>query len=322
MINVATGWPTALAVALAMTAAVCFAYGAFFQQRAVADVAALTAGSRAATGSRAGVKVGVQSFRLLAHQPRWLAGWAVVAGGTVLHALALLLAPVSVVQPIGILAVPVAVLLAARHRGARPGRPVVFGVVLAVAGTGGFVLLAGSAAGVDRSPVTLAGLLAALLIVAVISTCLEVAVRNRTGLVRCLGYAGIGAVSFGFGSALIHLIGQAVADGSGLLTPLVVIAALATASTLAVGAWAVQQAYAAGPSAVVVGALTVGDPLVAVLLSAGLLGGELSLAPVVVSAMVGCAATAALGVRLLASHHPDALPTANLAPVRELASVH
>jgi hypothetical protein len=308
MTTLTTWGPTALAVALAVAAAFGFAYGAFVQQRVVAG---------AATGGR----VGIQSFRKLARQPRWLLGWAMIAASALLHGVALLLAPVSVVQPIGILAVPVAVLLAARHGGARPGRTVTTAVALSVVGTGAFVILAGSADRVAEPPVTVAGQLTAVLIVGVVTACLAILARKRTGLVRCLGYASIGAVSFGFGSALIHLIGQEVTNGSGLLTPLVVIAGLSTALALAVGAWAVQQAYAAGPSAVVVGVLTVGDPLVAILLSAGLLGGGLSLAPAVVAAMVVSAAVAAVGVRLLASHHPDSLPSPSPEPVRDLASV-
>ena len=311
MLHVTPWWVTALAVALAVTAATSFAYGALLQQRAVAEAATLTAGS-ATTGSR----VGAESLRWLARQPRWRAGWGVVAAGTLLQMVALLLLPVSVVQPIGVLAVPVAVLLAAHSDRARPGRSVVLGVALAVAGTGAFVVLAGSAAAPHRPPATLTGLLAALLIVAAVTTCLEVVARSRTGLGRCLSHAGIGAAGFGFGSALVHLIGQAVADSPVLLTPLVVVAALTAATAMTFGAWAVQQAYAAGPAAVVIGALAVGDPLAAVLLSAGLLGGGLSLAPVVVVAMVGCAAAFAVGVRLLAIHHP--CPTraaARLAPL-------
>lgn len=320
MLNFTPWSPTTLAVALAVAAAVCLAYGAFLQQRAVADAATSTTGAGAATDSRVGV--GLDCFRRLIHQPRWLAGGAMVAVGVLMHALALLLAPVSVVQPIGVLAVPVAVLLAARYDHVRPGRSVVTGVALAVAGTGAFVLFAGRAAPADPSPGTVTGLLVALLIVAAVTTCLAVMTRIRTGLVRCLGYASIGAVSFGFGSALINVLGRAVADGSGLVTPLTITSGITITAALAVGAWSVQQAYAAGSSAVVLGALTVGDPLVAILLSAGPLGGGLSLAPVVGIAMVGCAAASAAGVRLLASHHPAALPAPNPGSLRELAPLH
>ncbi len=310
---------SALAVVLAVVAAVCFAYGAFLQQRAVAYALSDSDG----TGAAAQTKVNGASFRRLARQPRWLAGWGLVGAGTVLHVSALLLAPVSVVQPIGILAVPAAVLLTARAGHVKPGRSVVAGVGLSVSGTGAFVLLAGGSAAAGPSPVTFTGLLIALLVVVtVVVVGLGLAARPRLGLARCLGYAGVGAVSFGFGSALIRLISRAVtADWSALLSPLVVTAGLAAAGALTIGAWAVQQAYASGPAAVVIGALTVGDPLVAILLSAGLLGEGLSLRPVVVLAMVGCAVAAATGVRLLATHHPAADPSPAAEPTRVLAAV-
>jgi len=311
--------PTALAVVLAMIAALCFASGAFLQQRAVVDAISDQDGA----GATRHTGVGVESFRWLARQRRWLTGWGLIAAGTLLHVSALLLAPVSVVQPIGILAVPSAVLLAAHAAHTRPTRSVVTGAALAVAGTGVFVLLAGGTAQAGRSPVTLTGLLTALFVVAAAAAGLEMAARARQGLAHSFGYASVGAISFGFSSALIRLISRAVAaDSAALLSPLVITAGLAAAGALAFGAWAVQQAYASGPAAVVIGVLTVGDPLVAILLSAGLLGEGLNLRPVVVLAMGGCAVTAAAGVRLLATHHPAALPDPAREPARVLAAVH
>lgn len=295
----ATPW-SPLAVALAVLAAFCFAGGGFLQQRAVADVPA----RQAADGARQPHRVEAEGFRLLARRPAWLAGWALVAAGTLLHMTALLLAPVSLVQPIGVLAVPAAVLLTVRAGRARFSRPLVAGIALSVAGTGSFVLLSGGTATAAPTPPTFSGLLTAVAIVAAVVVTAELVARARQGVSRCLGYASIGAVTYGFGSALIHLIGQASAADRSLWSPLVLTAGLAATTALIVGAWAVQQAYASGPAAVVIGALTVGDPVVAILLSAGLLGGGLTLHLPAIAAMLGCAAAAAAGVRLLAAHHP------------------
>ena len=314
-----TPWTTTvLAVALAAIAAACFAYGAVLQQHAVAYALSPKDG----TGGASQTRLGVESFRSLLRHPRWLVGWTLIAAGGLLHVSALLLAPISVVQPIGILAVPVAVLLAARSGRTRPGRAVLFGVALAAAGTGGFVLLAGSTAAAGARPVTWAGLVTALLAVTVVAVVLGLAARRRSAVSRCLGYAGIGAAGFGLGSALIRLSGHAiVADGEALWSPMVITSGFAAATALIAGAWAVQQAYGSGPAAVVVGALTVGDPLVAILLSVGLLGEGLKLGSVEVWAMVGCAATAAVGIRLLATHHPAALPNQASEPTRTLTAV-
>ncbi len=314
---------TALAVVLAVVAALCFAYAALLQQHAVTNA---SSGPNAADADPQ-ARVGVGSFRWLARQPRWLLGWGLVAAGALLHVSALLLAPISVVQPIGVLAVPVAVVLAARAAHTRPARSVVAGVALAVAGTGAFVLLAGSSGTFTSAAVTLAGLLTALLVVAVIVSGLEMAARGRSGLARCLAYAGIGAVSFGFGSALIRLISRTVAaDAATLASPLVITAGFAMLAAMALGAWAVQQAYASGSAAVVISALTVGDPLVAILLSAGLLGESLNQSPAVIVAMIGCTLAAGSGVRLLAEHHPAAIPESSIepspVPARVLVAVH
>lgn len=320
MVSFAPWLPTALAVTLAVVAALCFATAAFLQQHAVTH----TLGSSDGGGAATQTQVSVKSFHQLAQQPRWLAGWGLIGAASVLHVSALLLAPVSVVQPIGILAVPVAVVLAARAAHLRPPRPVVAGVALSVAGTGAFVVLAGvGVAPTSPAAQTLTGLLTALLVVAAVVVGFEVTARRSTGLARCLAYAGIGAVSFGCGSALISLISQTVtADTTTLWSPLVIIAGLAIVGALAGGAWAVQQAYASGPAAVVISALTVGDPLVAILLSAGLLGEGLSRNPATVIAMIASTAAAAWGVRLLASHHPAAAPNPAPEPARVLASVH
>lgn len=318
MFSSAPWLPTALAVVLAVVAALCFAYAAFLQQHAVRD--ALNGPNDTPADPR--TRVAVSSVRRLARQPRWLMGWGLIAAGALLHVSALLLAPISVVQPIGILAVPVSVVLAARAAHTRPARRVVAGVALAVAGTGAFVLLAGSGVTSSAPAATFAGLLTALLVVAAIVVGLEMAARRRGGLARCLAYAGIGAMTFGFGSALIRLVARAVAaDGAAVASPLVVTAGLAIIAAMARGAWAVQQAYAAGPAAVVISGLTVGDPLVAILLSAGLFGEGLNQGPATVLAMIGCAAAAAAGVRLLAEHHPAAVPSPTIEPAKVPAAV-
>lgn len=305
MLALAPWLPTAVAIALAVVAAVCFASAAFLQQGSVAqDMTAQGGGGAAGTG-----RVGFHALRRLARQPRWLAGWALIGAGTLLHVVALLLAPIGVVQPLGILAVPVGVVLAARAARARPSRPVTAGVALAVAGTVAFVVLATSGTAPTSAPVTASGLGVALLVVAVIVAGLRLTASRFLGAARCLAYAGIAAIGYGFGSSMVRVIARASAgDLTALLTPLVILTALTMLSAITMGAWAVQQAYASGPAPVVTSALTVGDPLVAILLSAGLLGEGLHQGPVTMVAMIGCAAVAAGGVWLLARHQPAAAP--------------
>lgn len=315
---------TALAVVLAVVAAGCFAGGAVLQQRAVARA---LPHPDVVVARRIGVDRG--SFRRLARQPRWLIGGALIGAGALLHLSALLLAPVSVVQPIGILAVPVAVLLAARAAGTRPAAGVVSGVALSVAGTGAFVLLASRGTAPGSPGATLARVLTALALTAAVVAGLDVLARRRGDVTRCLAYAAMGAVSFGFGSALVATISQQVSTSlANLGSPVVLTAGLALLGALTLGAWAVQQAYAAGPAEVVLSTLTVGDPVVAIGLSAGLLGEPLHVGPAAVAVMVACSVVAAAGVRLLAAHHPavpsptlPAVPASQAERARDLVAV-
>lgn len=317
MLALAPWLPTAIAIALAVVAAVCFASAAFLQQGSVAEDLTAQDGIGAGTGS-----VGFDALRRLARQPRWLGGWALIGAGTLLHVAALMLAPIGVVQPLGILAVPVGVVLAARAARTRPSRRVTAGVALAVAGTVTFVVLATSGTAPTSAPVTASGLGVALLVVAVIVAGLRLVASRFAGAARCLAYAGMAAVGYGFGSSLVRVIVRASAgDLTSLLSPLVILTGLAMLSAITMGAWAVQQAYASGPAPVVTSALTVGDPLVAILLSAGLLGEGLHHGPVALVAMVGCAAVAACGVWLLARHQPAATPQPSPAPAAVLTTV-
>lgn len=322
MFSFAPWLPTALAVVLAVVAALCFAYAASLQQHAVTETVRRPDGVAADTQPG----VSITSFHDLTRQPRWLGGWGLMAAASALHVSALLLAPISVVQPIGILAVPVAVILAARSSRSRPPAAAVAGVALSVAGMGSFVVLAGLDATTSSGPATLVGLLTALLVIVAVVFGLELMARRSSRLIRCFAFAGIGAASFGCSSALIRLIFQAVdAKPAAVKSPLVIVAGLAVIAALTCGAWAVQQAYASGSAAIVVSTLTVGDPLVAILLSGGLLGEGLSEDSAINVAMVGSAIAATYGVRLLAAHHPAAVPRPSPesapAPARILATV-
>lgn len=88
-------------------------------------------------------------------------------------------------------------------------------------------------------------------------------------------------------------------DDAGVWLPAVGIVA-----ALLGGAWAVQQAHAAGAPAVVVGCLTVIDPLVAVTLGSTMLGEGVAGSAVTVSGLAGLAVLALSAAVFLARHHP------------------
>jgi drug/metabolite transporter (DMT)-like permease len=288
-----------LAIVLALLGAVCFAGAAVLQHGAV------NAESRPVDDDRPDKAVSLRGLREITRRPGWLAGLALAAGGSLLHATALVLAPLSVVQPLGVLAVPIAVLLTTLRTSRRPSPGVVVGVLLSVAGVAVFV---GAAAGtaVSSPPPDQATLIASL-IVAGIVLLLAALGFARSGWMRCVACAMAGAVAFGLVSGLVRAVSQSVVAGDVGPLELPVLAAVAgIATAMLVGGWLVQQAFASGPPEVVIACLTVVDPIVAVLLGAVLLGEGASTPADTWVLLAGAAITATAGVIALARHHPDA----------------
>lgn len=318
------GWP-GVAIVLAVLGAGCFAGAAVLQHRAVTA-------EQPRTGDDG---LSMSGLRSVTRQPGWLAGLVLAALGTTLHAVALVLAPLSVVQPIGVLAVPIAVLLTALRTSRRPGTGVFVGVAVCLVGVALFV---GTAAGtaVSSPPPGQATLIAGLIVAAVV-VALGGFGLARSGWARCVACATAGAVAFGLVSALVRAVSQSVLHDDVGLLDLPVLAAVAGAlAAVLIGGWLVQQAFASGPPEVVVACLTVVDPIVAVLLGAVLLGEGAATSVDTWLLLAGAAATATVGVIVLARHHPDAAarrtngvpptevtePSAPAAPPRRERTLH
>lgn len=298
--GVATGGgvtPTLLASApailLAVVAAACFAVAASLQHGAIDDV------------SDDGGRLGLAAFRALLRRPGWLIGLATAGAGSGLHAVALVLSPLAVVQPIGVLAVPIAVLLTVRRTGESPGRGVMLGVALCVVGVAAFVVIAANSTSSTRVP-DFATLIAGGISLALVLLLVTVALL-RTGWIRCVAWVTAGAVAFGLVSALVRALSQQVTTGLvGVTDPRFLGTAAGIAVALVVGGWFVQQGFATGAPEVVIACLTVVDPIVAVLLGIVLLGEGPATDGLSAVVLVLCALAAAAGVVSLARYHPDA----------------
>ncbi|WP_214406644.1 hypothetical protein [Pseudonocardia lacus] len=282
------------AVSLAVLGALCFAGAAVLQHGAVA-----------AESDTDGESLTLRGLRAVARRPGWLTGLALAGSGTVLHAMALILAPLSVVQPIGVLAVPVAVLLTSLRARRAPDGAIVGWVALSVAGVAVFVVTAARTA-VSSEPQPGATFIAALVVAGIVVLLAGLGVA-RSGWVRCVACATAGAVAFGLVSGLVRAVSQSITPGlAGLLDPAVAATVVAIGVAVVVGGWLVQQAFASGPPEVVIACLTVVDPIVAVILGAVLLGEGAATPPVVFLLLTAAATAAAVGVVGLAKHHPDA----------------
>lgn len=272
-----------LAVLLAVAAACCYAVAACWQQAAV-HTAAGGGGLRWAQWAR------------VLRAPRWISGFGLIAAGAALHASALSLAPLVVVQPIGVLAIALTTVLATRSAGHRLSRPTQLGVAASTLGVGLFVVLAATSppattvqAGVD----TRASLLAGLLVVA-----LGAVGAVGRGRVRCLAFAATAGVAYGLVSVLVHTTATGVEAGG--IGQIHLIAVSGVAVALLVGGWFVQQAYASGPPQVAVACQTVIDPMLGVGIGIGLLREAAHLTSSTAVGLVLCAALAITGVIVLA----------------------
>jgi glycosyltransferase involved in cell wall biosynthesis len=264
---------TALAVVCALLAAVLFAAAATRQHNEVAGLAV----------------DGTPRLRTLARLLRsrgWWTGTSLATGGSLLHVAALSLAPLPVVQPLGVFSLVLTVVFARRTR----NRRVLGAVVLVLLGVAGFVALAASATtdtaigwGTAES-VAVAGFAVAAVV--------------WFARASCAVPAGAAAVLFGLGSAVVH------AAVSQPLTEAVLLGAQALL-LLGAGGVVLHRAYAAGHTAVVVGTTTVLDPLTAVAVAA-LVYGEAPQLTTTTAVLAAAAAFAALaGVRVLAGAIPQ-----------------
>lgn len=302
---------TILAIGLTLIGAVCFAVASVLQHHAVTTTDHPDETGRVGEIGQADEPAGTRPLsarHLLAivRRRRWLQGAGLAAIGSVVNGIALLMAPLRVVQPVGVLAVPLAVLLSAAKARRRPSGGVLLGAGLTVGGVAVFVVAsAGSAT--THTPSATATLTAGLVVAALVVV-LAVAglARHGRGPLRCLALASAVATAYGLLSALVRVAAQAAAD-TGILSPLVLGCAAGALVAFAAGAWLVQHAYHAGAPEIVIACLTVVDPIVAVVLGAVLLG-EGATTPVGAWGLLGAAAlTATVGVLTLAHHHPDAV---------------
>jgi Magnesium transporter NIPA len=241
----------------------------------------------------------------LASQSVWVAGIAIAGLGAALHATALGLAPLSVVQPIGVLAFALTTVMSVWIENIKLDRIAVLAVGASTLGTISFVLLAASEAkGTVVTPSTETH--ATWLVAAAVATVAAVAAINK-GAVRCLAFATASGISFGYVSLLMRATIQQFPQGQ----PFPVLGVAGIVAGILIGGWLVQHAYASGPPEVVIGCLTVIDPLVAVGLGIVLLGEAAGTTMSVGAGELVCAAVAAAGVVVLTLRRPKSTPPAN-----------
>ena len=247
-----------------------------------------------------------QLWRLVT-TPKWLLGLGIITVGGVSHIIALMMAPVTVVQPVGILAVPWSVLMAAKIHGHKVTKIMWGAVLLTIVGIVGFTLISSTNAAKDTRVEPPQVLLGCIVVYAIGAFFGLLGWRGCNGMLRSLFWATGGSFFYGLSSALIKSTSVMMRTPDfHTSTMFWVIVPFLIGSYLFGGAM-IQQGYATGPAETVVASMTTTDPIVGVSFGLIILGEGVLLSGLDAVGMVISGAVAIWGVVLLSRYHPDAV---------------
>ena len=284
-----------LAIVLVVVASMLFAAGAAIQHLAV---------DRHVDKSASNRSMKVRQVLAVMRNRTWLAGLGVSIAGGLTHILGLMLAPVTVVQPVGVLAVPWSVLLAMRIYGYRPPGKMWVAAGVTIVGVVGFTAISTSTAAPASRFNDLHAATATLVVVGFAAV---LAALGRYGLPRwrCLAWAAGGSLLYGNAAALIKVVTDLLGTPGFAARPLFWFAAAVWGGGYLVGGWMIQQAYANGPAEVVVSAMTTIDPMIAVAFGIAVLGEGVRIDWLAGLGLLAAGGVALLGVVTLSQYHPD-----------------
>ncbi len=293
----------ALGIPVALVGAVFLAIGSQLQQHGVAAVK-----SRGSAGTQVGLHVG--ELVALARRPSWLLGTLLLGLAIVFQLFSLYLAPLTVVQPLGAVALVITVLVNARVTKERLDAAAVRAVLLCVVGVGAFVGVAAMTTTTVPIQDTQLVIVIAILIVVLAALGISFAVMRKS-LPRLFYVVGAGML-FGFVATLAKVVITRVQTllqtGFHVVFAdwLTVVCVVGLVAAALLGSYFVQTAYSTGSPSMVVAGLTVIDPLVGVTIGIVVLG-EAAAAPwwaTIVFALAGLVAV--LGVYRLSRRNPAA----------------
>ncbi|CAN5373272.1 hypothetical protein BH11ACT4_BH11ACT4_05170 [soil metagenome] len=310
-----TAW---IGILLAVVAAVLLAIGTQFQNHGVTLV------DRAST-EEAKTGLSFRQLRALLGRPSWVIGTLFLGLAIVLQLSSLTFAPITVVQPLGAIALVVTAVVNARVSKVPLDRVDVRSIVICVLGVGGFVTIA--AVVTNSHPVTATQLVIVLVVLAIVlAVLLTLFFVMRRRVLRPIFYVIAGGVLFGFVVTLAKvvidrvrtiLVGDFKVDATDILT-LVCVVGLVVGALL--GTYFVQTAHSSNAPDIVVAGLTVIDPLVAVSIGIVVLG-EAAGAPIwAILAFVVAGAAAIYGVISLSRNNPQLTTETPLADALEEGS--
>ena len=264
--------------------------------------------SSAVRASAGGLDVTGWGMLRLFRTPRWVLGLVLLAMGMSLNVYALASAPLTVVQPIGAIALVITTVVNAREHHIKMNRPTILAIIACMVGSAAFVFLAIEVSA-EEHKITSGQELLTILILAIAVAVFGGAVvlfPHRLGAFFYILGAGI---LFGFVAVLVRTISVSLLDPNGqFLANVSWYSILAVVVAGLLGSYFVQNAYSKGPPDLVIAGLTVIDPIVGISIGIAILG-ELdpNVQPAIALSMVGAGCIAIVGVIALSRHHPDVL---------------
>lgn len=290
----------ALAIAMQVVSSFLFASGAILQSLGVKS-------TFDPSGRASANKLTIAGMLRLFKIPKWLLGLVCVLAGAGIHLAALSFAPVTVVQPVGILAVPWSVLLAARIHKHQLSTKLWTAVAITVAGVVGFTIFSSLYATEVGKP-EFTPMLISFIVVCVICAVLSFAAMKAAPWAKAMMWSSVGAIFYGLASGFMKAAMELLKHPDVHWTGWEFIATVAMMlACYGLGVWMIQQGYASGPAEITVGTMTTVDPFVAVLFGLIVLGEGAKMGVVPAIAMAVFGAIAVYGVMLLSKDHPDAI---------------
>lgn len=295
-------------IAIALVGGLFLALGAQFQHRGVQRVEARRARenpadhpTREPSASAKGLSsVVAGTLRLLA-SPWWLLGTALYGIAILCQLVSLGFAPITVVQPIGVVALVITSIVNSRVSKVELTAPAIRAIVLCVVGVGIFVGFA--AVFTDDYVIDTRAFVIVMSILVIVVFLLALAYLLFRRSFRAIFYVVSAGICFGFVATIAKVTINRFLAGDIDWLALLGLAGIIAAGGL--GSYFVQNAYTIGAPDLVIAGLTVVDPMVAVIIGLTVLG-EAADTPVwVLFVWVASAAIAIVGVVQLARHHPQ-----------------
>lgn len=287
-----------LAIVVMVLASLFFATGATLQHTVI--------GTHVVDHSATNKTMNLGQLKRMVTNRRWLGALLIVTCGFLLHVTAITMAPVTVIQPLGILAVPWSILMAAKIHGHRITAKMGLAVAMTLGGIVIFSSMAAANAAPDHNTHPDAVLRGSLIVYALGCLFAVLAIKGKSALWRSLWWATGGAFLFGLSSAQIKAISVMIREPGFLWSPWFFTMMTIFALTLATGGIMIQQGYACGPAEVVVGSMDTTDPIVGVSFGLVLLGEGVNISAPEGAVMVAAAILAVAGVVTLLRFHPNA----------------